>query len=79
MDIPETVWLPPEIRAAGCEERSRKSTDSVKILIAHHIECLNQRIEHVESVVAKIGIDERLRKLEHETPESVELTRRSGA
>jgi hypothetical protein len=74
--VPETVWLPPDIRAMmeGAEEPSPLSSREV---LKHQIDSLISRIEHVEYLVRHLRIEERLGLLEDQQA-SVVVSRRAG-
>ena len=80
--VPETVWLPPEIRASLDESHEPVHPAPPKELLKHGIQCLSSRIEHVEYLLEHSRIEERLKRLEPQVvydQSQVTISRRSGA
>ena len=63
-DIPDSLWLPPEIRRRIEDGNNVGDNRSVRRRLEDALESLLQRINHVESVLENMGIDERLDRLE---------------
>jgi hypothetical protein len=78
MQIPETVWLPPEIRSSLEASQGDEKQVSPRAALKQNLNCLLSRIAHVESLVGEIKIEERLERLEpaHVVPQ---VSRRAGA
>ena len=56
--VPETVWLPPEIRSRL--ENSERS----KPEIHQQLNALLERLNHIDSLLVKLNVEPRLKRLE---------------
>jgi hypothetical protein len=63
-DVPETLWLPPEVRSVLEGEKS-PSLSSRKSLLRTQLLALTERIEHVDSLLRNLNVENRLRRLDH--------------
>ena len=63
-DLPESLWLPPEVRSALEGERSLSPPTPRATLLRLQLGALKERVEHVDSLITKLNIDSRLLRLE---------------
>ncbi len=63
-DIPETMWLPPEVRSMLMNGPLLEQTTSVCDQLVQSFSALSDRIFHVESHLLKLNMDARLQRLE---------------
>lgn len=66
-DVPETLWLPPEVRSVLEGEKS-PSLSYRKSLLRTQLLALTERIEHVDSLLRNINVENRLRLLDRGGP-----------
>jgi hypothetical protein len=62
-DVPETLWLPPEVRSVLEGEKS-PSLSYRKSLLRTQLLALTERIEHVDSLLRNLNLENRLRLLD---------------
>lgn len=62
-DVPESLWLPPEVRSTFDNENSRGFC-ARKASLRAELAALNERIEHVDSLVRELDIENRLKRLD---------------
>ena len=72
-DIPETMWLPPEIRSLISNGSQHRSAENVYDQLIRSLTALSDRIMHAESLLAKLDMDTRLNRLESSTTHPFEL------
>ena len=78
-EVPDTLWLPPEIRSmlgGPKEEPVDMSTESV---LKAKLDCLIDRISHVESLAKQLDVEGRLRRLEISTEQNMEKQKASSS
>jgi hypothetical protein len=79
MKIPDTVWLPPEIRSEleSGSPISERQVVTPRNILKHHVDCLLARVEHIELMLRQLDVETRISKLER--PASSLPSRASGA
>lgn len=75
-DVPDALWLPAEIRlqlehgeSPSSRSEYERSSTSLRDILEHKLTILSDKIGHIESVLGKLKIEERLRALEGGRPE----------
>ena len=63
-DIPETMWLPPEVRATLINGSKHEPTVNIVDQVIGSLSALSDRIMHAESHLSKLDMESRLHRLE---------------
>lgn len=68
-DVPDAIWLPAEIRLQldqGESPSASRSAEGVNLreVLQQKLNVLSDKIGHIESVLARLNIEGRLRSLE---------------
>ena len=67
LNVPESIWLPPEIRSLiEPEDHSPSSTVPHRVLLGQKLDILLDRIDHIETVIDRLDMENRLRRLEEQ-------------
>ena len=74
--IPESIWLPPEIRSLL--EPDISPAVSNRTVLRQKLDILHDRIDHIESLIGGLDLENRLRRLEELDPITPSKKHRGG-